>query len=299
MTISSDQVLDSKTVFPHSYREGVKCIGFSKSQGRPCNRVIGAAKVREHEHLMSRLNSVPLEQRADHPRLEEAVRLLLCFTHKHADFDTELEDASQKFRDAAEAAKEAEAARVKWEKHTPQKRPGILRKRAVQFVTPSPLPVTRRGVDLGEASAANSGKSGHRLQASDIPSESESDSEGDGSDDDDIHPLKAWRRYKSKWEALEKSGLEKGVSIVQQVPWPVASGKHQDVSKEAVLDFFNNVAGDPDNADRGVMFSRERMRWRSSNVKDTFGREVYRGIMKREMKMISSVAKVYEKRYSE
>jgi hypothetical protein len=228
MTISSDQVLDSKTVFPHSYREGVKCIGFSKSQGRPCNRVIGAAKVREHEHLMSRLNSVPLEQRADHPRLEEAVRLLLCFTHKHADFDTELEDASQKFRDAAEAAKEAEAARVKvcncpvhlvvvdsnknqWEKHTPQKRPGILRKRAVQFVTPSPLPVTRRGVDLGEASAANSGKSGHRLQASDIPSESESDSEGDGSDDDDIHPLKAWRRYKSKWEALEKSGLEKGV----------------------------------------------------------------------------------------
>jgi hypothetical protein len=86
---------------------------------------------------------------------------------------------------------------------------------------------------------------------------------------------------------------------VQQVPWPVASGKHQDVSKEAVLDFFNNVAGDPDNADRGVIFSRERMHWRSSNVKDTFGREVYRGIMKRDMKMISSVAKVYEKRYSE
>ncbi|KAG5766103.1 hypothetical protein H9Q72_005803 [Fusarium xylarioides] len=70
---------------------------------------------------MARLNSVPLEQRADHPRLEEAVKILLCYQHKPTDFDKELEDVSQKFRDAAEAAKKAEGARVKQEKPIPQK----------------------------------------------------------------------------------------------------------------------------------------------------------------------------------
>ncbi|KAF5565407.1 hypothetical protein FNAPI_1649 [Fusarium napiforme] len=67
------------------------------------------------------VQSVPLDQRADHPRLEEAVKLLLCYQHKATDFEKELEDASQKFRDAAEAAKKAEAARVKQEKPIPQK----------------------------------------------------------------------------------------------------------------------------------------------------------------------------------
>lgn len=99
------------------------------------------------------------------------------------------------------------------EKPTPQKRPGILRKTIVQFITPFPLPVTRRGAELAEGSAANSGRSGRRLQARDIPSESESDSdsESDGSEDDDVHPLKAWKRYDSKWKAIEKSGLEEGL----------------------------------------------------------------------------------------
>ncbi|EMT64133.1 hypothetical protein FOC4_g10010621 [Fusarium odoratissimum] len=267
--------------------------------------VIGVAKVREHEHLMMRLNSVPLEQRADHPRLEEAVRLLLCHHHKHTDFDKELEDASQKFQDAAEAAKEAEAARIKREKPAPQKRPGILRKTTVQFFTPFPLPVTRRGAELAEGSAANSGRSGRRLQARDIPSESgsefesDSDSESDSSDDDDVHPLKALKRYDSKWKAIEKSGLEEGLPVVDQVLWPVASGKHQDVNKEAVATFFNNVADEHDKTGCRAISSHERMRWYSRNIKDTFGRDVYEGILKKELKMISSAAKEFRKLYSQ
>ncbi|KAH7171940.1 hypothetical protein DER46DRAFT_656593 [Fusarium sp. MPI-SDFR-AT-0072] len=267
MATASDQILDSKTVFPHSYREGVKCIGFARSQGHPCNMVIGVAKVREHEHLMMRLNSVPLEQRADHPRLEEAVRLLLCYYHEYTDFNKKLEDASQEFQDAAEAA------RVKREKPIPQKRPGILLKTAVQFITPFRLSVTRRGAELAEGSAANSERRGGRLQASDIPSESESESESDpvsesdGSEDDDVHPLKAWRHYDSKWKAIEKPGLEEGLPIVHQVPWPVASGKHQDVNKEAVVAFFNNIADEHDKAGCRAISSHERMRWYSRNVR--------------------------------
>ncbi|ENH64221.1 hypothetical protein FOC1_g10013493 [Fusarium oxysporum f. sp. cubense race 1] len=197
---------------------------------------------------MMRLNSVPLEQRADHPRLEEAVRLLLRHHHKHTDFDKELEDASQKFQDAAEAAKEAEAA-----------------------------------------------------ESRDIPSksESDSDSESDGSEDDDVHPLKAWKRYDSKWKAIEKSGLEEGLPVVDQVPWPVASGKHQDVNKEAVATFFNNVADEHDKTGCRAISSHERMCWYSRNVKDTFGRDVYEGILKKELKMISSAAKEFKKLYSQ
>ncbi|KAF5644746.1 uncharacterized protein FTJAE_2709 [Fusarium tjaetaba] len=189
MPLSSGQNLDSQIVFPHSYREGPKCIGFAKSQSRQCNRVIGSAK------------------RADHPRLEEAVKLLLLYQHKATDFDKELEDASQKFRDAAEAAKKSEAARVKQEKPIPQK--------------PEP----------------------------ESDSESSSESESDGGDDVEIHPLEAWERYNSKWKAIDKSGLEEGLC--------------------------------------------------SRNVKDTFGRMFYQGIWKKEVKMISSVAKEFEKLYSE
>ncbi|KAI1037284.1 hypothetical protein LB503_008978 [Fusarium chuoi] len=309
MTKSPDQTLDSVAVFPHSYREGARCIGWAKSQGRQCNRIIGMAKMREHENLMARLNNVPLEYRADHPRLEEAVKLLLCYQHKPTDFDKELEDASQKFRDAAEAAKKAEVAQVKQEKPVPQKRPGILRKPTVQFVTPFPLPLTRRGAELAEGSAANSGRSMRRLQASDIPSEpdSESDPESDSSSEAEsdvgdvveIHPLEAWERYDSKWKTIDKSGLEEALPVVWQVPWPVTSGKHWHVSKEEVVRFFNNIADEHDKAGCRAIFLHERMRWCSRNVKDTFGRMFYRTTWKDELRMISSVAKEFEKLYSE
>lgn len=107
------------------------------------------------------------------------------------------------------------------EKPVPQKRPGILRKPTVQFVTPFPLPLTRRGAELAEGSAANSGRSMRRLQASDIPSEpdSESDPESDSSSEAEsdvgdvveIHPLEAWERYDSKWKTIDKSGLEEAL----------------------------------------------------------------------------------------
>ncbi|KAF5607280.1 hypothetical protein FPANT_972 [Fusarium pseudoanthophilum] len=241
MFLSSDQNLDSQTMFPHSYREGPKCIGFAKPQGRQCHRVIGSAK------------------RADHPRLEEAVKLLLCYQHKATDFDKELEDASQKFRDAAEAAKKAEAVRVKQEKPTPQK--------------PEP--------------------------DSDSDSESSSESESDGGGDVEIHPLEAWERYNSKWKAIDKSGLEEGLPVVYQVPWPVTSGKQWHVSKEEVVRFFNSIADEHGKAGCRAIFLHERMRWCSRNVKDTFGRMFYQGIWKKEVKMISSVAKEFVKLYSE
>ncbi|RBQ69172.1 hypothetical protein FVER14953_05439 [Fusarium verticillioides] len=205
---------------------------------------------------MARLNSVPLDQRADHPLLEEAVKLLLCYQHKATDFDKELEDASQKFRDAAEAAKKVEAARFKQEKPIPQK--------------PEPEPEP------------------------DSDSESSSESESDGGDDVEIHPLEAWGRYNSKWKAIDKSGLEEGLPVVYQVPWPVTSGKQWHVSKEEVVRFFNNIADEYGKTGCRAIFLHERMRWCSRNFKDTFGRMFYQDIWKRDVKMVSSVAKEFE-----
>ncbi|KAF4425223.1 hypothetical protein FACUT_9976 [Fusarium acutatum] len=146
-----------------------------------------------------------------------------------------------------------------------------------------------------------------RLQASDIPSEPESDSESesssesesDGGDDVEIHPLDAWECYNSKWKTIDKSGLEEAVPVVWQVPWQVTSGKHWHAHKEEVVGFFENIANEHDKAGCRAIFLHERMRWCSRNVKDTFGKMVYRGIWKKELKMISSVAKEFEKLYSE
>lgn len=87
--------------------------------------------------------------------------------------------------------------------------------------------------------------------------------------------------------------------MVDQVPWPVASGKHQDVNNQAVATFFNNVADEHDKTGCRAISSHERMRWYSRNVKDTFGRDVYEGILKKELKMISSAAKEFRKLYSQ
>lgn len=48
-----------ETVFPQSYREGARCIKWAKSQDCQCHRIIGMAKMREHESLMARLKMCP------------------------------------------------------------------------------------------------------------------------------------------------------------------------------------------------------------------------------------------------
>ncbi|KAF4343037.1 hypothetical protein FBEOM_3017 [Fusarium beomiforme] len=174
------------------------------------NRVIGIAKVREHEYLMERLG-----QRADHPRLREAVRLFLCHTHKYADFDAKLEYAAQVFQDAVEATKAEGMTWVKKEKSASNPWPSTLRKRTVHFDVPPPPPVTRHGVKLDEEAAASSERPGRRLRASDIPSDSESDSDPEDTDGDSSSGgglLKtAWKQYASKWKTLKKSGKKKGL----------------------------------------------------------------------------------------
>jgi hypothetical protein len=79
----------------------------------------------------------------------------------------------------------------------------------------------------------------------------------------------------------------------------VASGKQWHVSKEEVVRLFNNIADEHGKAGCRAIFLHERMRWCSRNFKDTFGRMFYQGIRKRDVKMISSVAKEFEKPYSE
>lgn len=59
---------------------------------------------------MERLNSLPLRERAESPLLVEATSLLLCHRHIDSCLSGELENARQRFRDAAseEARKEEE-----------------------------------------------------------------------------------------------------------------------------------------------------------------------------------------------
>ncbi|KAJ3528239.1 hypothetical protein NM208_g10294 [Fusarium decemcellulare] len=105
-TTPETPTLDSKAVFPTGHRNGIKCLGWSIKNKRICTQPIGQPKYKKHLVLMEELNKLPLAQRAESSLLEEAVEILLCRFHIGNDFETELEKAQQKFKDAAAAEAE-------------------------------------------------------------------------------------------------------------------------------------------------------------------------------------------------
>ncbi|KAF4985483.1 hypothetical protein FDECE_16526 [Fusarium decemcellulare] len=109
-TTPETPTLDSKAVFPTGHRNGIKCLGWSTKNKRICTQPIGQPKYKKHLVLMEELNKLPLAQRAESSLLEQAVELLLCRFHIGNDFETELEKAQQKFKDAAAAEAERQKA---------------------------------------------------------------------------------------------------------------------------------------------------------------------------------------------
>ncbi|KAF5669599.1 hypothetical protein FHETE_4839 [Fusarium heterosporum] len=81
MSSSDHQSPFSKSVFPPSYGEANKCIGYAKTADRRCDKTIGVAKIREHNECMRQLGELPSEQRVHHPLLQHATQILLCCVH--------------------------------------------------------------------------------------------------------------------------------------------------------------------------------------------------------------------------
>jgi hypothetical protein len=78
-----------------------------------------------------------------------------------------------------------------------------------------------------------------------------------------------WSDYVSRWDALGDAAQGSD----WHVPWPVLSGKRQDVSKEEVEAFFINAptAGEPDRAELLKTLKAERVRWHPDKIQQKLG----------------------------
>ncbi|RSL61278.1 hypothetical protein CEP54_006329 [Fusarium duplospermum] len=107
---SQSQYVDSKFLFPHTYREGNKCIGLAKSRGQLCNNTISQRKHATHLSLMEQLNQLSLAEQITSPLLVQAVELRLCSKHLKNNLATELEKAQRKLTIVMGDAEEQRAA---------------------------------------------------------------------------------------------------------------------------------------------------------------------------------------------
>ncbi|KAM0562092.1 hypothetical protein ACHAPJ_002536 [Fusarium lateritium] len=130
-------------------------------------------------------------------------------------------------------------------------------------------------------------------------SDSQSDSELDGSTGSSAEKSShgntqakgAWALYNAKWKALAEYGIERGAPIQGQIPWPVSSGRLDDVNEAEVRAFFKSIVTNPKTGSKvGPMLLKECNRWERSNLRDTFGRRIFKSVYGPTLKMIREVA---------
>ncbi|KAL2693748.1 hypothetical protein Neosp_000311 [[Neocosmospora] mangrovei] len=128
---SQSQYVDSKFLFPHTYREGNKCIGWTKSR-RYCNNPISQGKHLRHLLLMEQLNELSLAEQITSPLLEQAVELRLCHKHLGNHLAPELEKAQRKLTIALDDSEEQGATqdqpartRTRLPENAPVARPAV------------------------------------------------------------------------------------------------------------------------------------------------------------------------------
>ncbi|KAF4952877.1 hypothetical protein FSARC_12550 [Fusarium sarcochroum] len=131
-----------------------------------------------------------------------------------------------------------------------------------------------------------------RTQTFVVPSDSDFDSESDSKSSHGNNPAKrAWAHYDAKWKALTKYSIETEVPMQGQIPWPVSSGRLDDVNEAEVRAFFMDSATNLKPEPKiGPMLLEECHRWQRSHLKDTFGRRIFKGVYGPTLKMIRGVA---------
>lgn len=93
---SQRRYVDSKFLFPHTYRGGNKCIGWARPDRQLCSRAISQGKHLRHLLLVEQLNELSLAEQITSPLLEQAVELRLCRIHVEDYLAPELEKAQRK-----------------------------------------------------------------------------------------------------------------------------------------------------------------------------------------------------------
>lgn len=106
----------------------------------------------------------------------------------------------------------------------------------------------------------------------------------------------AWNVYVQKWADLRnhKDIAQESAKRVQElIPWPVASGKRQHVSKEEIEFFFEKSSAWRE--DPNAMLKVERVRWHPDKMQQRFGQHIDVATMK----CVTAVFQVIDKLWTE
>ena len=102
-----------------------------------------------------------------------------------------------------------------------------------------------------------------------------------------------WKVYARHWDEAFNDGAEG--SMKERIPWPVESGRWQDVGKESVEAFFRNGVG-LEGVSLAEVLKRERVRWHPDKMQQRAGSE---GIDNATMKAVTAVFQVVDRLWGE
>lgn len=102
-----------------------------------------------------------------------------------------------------------------------------------------------------------------------------------------------WEGYLAGWERLADSGAKegKGKEMRERIPWPVESGKWEEVGKEEVERFFRHAPGEA-----GDLLKRQRVLWHPDKMLQRAGGA---GIDEGTMRAVTAVFQVVDMMWSQ
>jgi hypothetical protein len=101
-----------------------------------------------------------------------------------------------------------------------------------------------------------------------------------------------WTDYLELWEKF-KTATEGS----QKLPWPVWSGKRDDISKDEIETFFLNgpTSGNPDQADLLKTLKIERVRWHPDKIQQKLGH----GMEEARLRAVTAVFQIIDRMWTE
>lgn len=103
----------------------------------------------------------------------------------------------------------------------------------------------------------------------------------------------SWERYLREWDIFNTESKKADTAL--RIPWPVKSGKRQDVNRENVEEFFSEVQKMGDKPDQRALLKVERVRWHPDKMQQRFGA---RSLDEEARKAVTAVFQVVDNMWS-
>ncbi|OSS48477.1 hypothetical protein B5807_07769 [Epicoccum nigrum] len=107
---------------------------------------------------------------------------------------------------------------------------------------------------------------------------------------------RGWETYEAKWAALNSTANPPGLQpakVADLIPWPVLSGRANDVDQSAIERFLRATPGWT--ADAGALLKAERVRWHPDKMQRRFGQAIDEETIRR----VTAVFQVVDQMWSE